>query len=67
MTACSLLMTYDSEYASLGDRETLVSYIISNNQSREMYFDFLGKFDFSLHYASDGSYTEFDSQPLRMN
>ena len=29
-------MTYDGGYMSLGDSETLVLYIISNNQSRDM-------------------------------
>ena len=36
---CSFLMMHDSEYTNLGDSGTLVSNIISNNQSREMYCD----------------------------
>ena len=55
-------MTYDSEDTSLRDSETLVSYIVSNNQSKEMYCNFILLF----HYSSDGSYIRFDSKPLNM-
>ena len=58
----SSLMTYDSGYTNLRDSRTLISYIVSNNQSREMHCDFILLF----HYSSDGSYIRFDSKPLKM-
>ena len=36
-------MSYVSGYMSLGDSETIVSYVISKNQSREIYCEFFGK------------------------
>ena len=35
-------LMFDSGYTSPGDSETLVSYILSNIRSREMYCDFFG-------------------------
>ena len=63
---CLFPMSHDKSYTSLEDSETIVLHIISNNQSSEMYCDFLGKFDFKLHYSLDGSYIGLYSQPLRM-
>ena len=37
-------VVYDGGYARLGDSETIVLYIILNNQAREMYCDLGGKF-----------------------
>ena len=55
-------MTYDSGYTSLCDSETLVSYIVSNNQSKEMYCNCILLFP----YSSDDSYIRLDSKPLKM-
>ena len=58
---CSL-MAYDSGYTSLWDSETLVLYIVSKNQSKEIYCNFILLF----HHSPDGSYIKFDSKPLKM-
>ena len=37
---CSILILHDSGYTSFGDNETIVLYIISNNKSRDIGYDF---------------------------
>ena len=56
------LLMYGSGYTSLCDSEALVSYILSNKQSKEMYCNFSSLF----RYLSDGLYIRFDSKPLKM-
>ena len=63
---CLFLMPYDSGFTSLGNRETIILYTISNSHSRGMYYNFWGKFDFQPHYSSDGSYIRFYSQHLKL-
>ena len=37
---CSFQMSYGDGYMTLAESETIASYIISNNQFKELYCDF---------------------------
>ena len=63
----NLLLLYVNDYTSHGDSEhyRFIQSYRTIGQKRYIVTSF-GKFDFQLHYSSDGLYIAFYFQPLRM-